>query len=95
MCWCLALKHYRVCEASVVNVTARYIAWEFEGKSGKSSLVQFNNDSWSSDSEKASVIGSSKMPHNVKSINCVQSVALNLIVGILLNLFLVDSPLLK
>ena len=35
------------------------------------------------------------MPHNVKSINCVQCVALRLIVGILLNLFLVDSSLLK
>ena len=35
------------------------------------------------------------MPHNVKSINCVQCVALKVIVGILFNLFLIDSPLLK
>ena len=57
-------------------------------------MVPFNNDSRSSDSEKSSVIGSSKMPH-VKSINCVQYVALKLIVGILFKHFLVDSPLLK
>ena len=35
------------------------------------------------------------MSHNVKFINCVQCVALKLIIGILFNLFLVYSPLLK
>ena len=95
MCWCLASKPYTVCEASVVNLTACSMAWECEGKSGKSSLVPFNNDSWSSDSEKSFIIGGSKMPHNVKCINCVQCVALESIVGILFNLFLVDSQLLK
>ena len=95
MCWCLASKPYTVCEVSVVNLTARSMAWECEGKSGKSSLVPFKNDSRSFDSEKSSIIGGSKMPYNVKSINCVQCVTLELIVGIFLNLFLVDSPLLK
>ena len=95
MCWCLASKPYTVCEASVVNLTARSMAWECESKSGKSSLVTFNNDSQSSDSEKPFIIDGSKLPHNVKSINYVQCVVLKLIVGILFNLFLVDSPLLK
>ena len=95
MCWCLALKPYTVCEASLVNLTACFMACECEDKSGKSSLVPFNNVSRSSDSEKSFIIGGSKMPHNVNSINCVQCVALKLIVGILFKLFLVDSPLLK
>ena len=95
LCVDALLQNHIVSEASIVNLTARSMAWECDGKSGKSSLVPFNNDSRSSDSEKSFIVGGSKMPHNVKSINCVQCAALKLIVDILFNLFLVDSPLLK
>ena len=65
---CLALKPCTACEASVDNLTACSMACECEDKSGKSSLVPFDNDSRSSDSQKSFIIGGSKMPHNVKSI---------------------------
>ena len=58
MCLCLDSRPYTLWEASDVSLTALSTLWEYEGNSGRSSLVSFSNASCSSWSEKSSVLKS-------------------------------------